>query len=956
MKAKAAYHSAAILIATILSGWSTAPTQAQNRIVSETVATWNFGAAEDKRKDGWPDGWQRTTGQNYPKFIPIAISQHTSTLEELQEFEAAKRMASQLVLAYEYDKWPWQVIPEATPPVVDQWLEKSIANPYLRIQMDGGAAEVISPALPVSDNSVYYASALAKSNSDDFSVRIKLRFLDASKQMLFETASKPLHSLEQWNALVTEAVYDSNQKMEYVQVVLSVTPKNAQSFKALIGFDAVRVHRTPRLTLFVDKATQMYRQGESVVVRCTATGMNIDQPSLTLSLVDHTGAEILSANKLVVREEKDSSKYVSTKTKPANNGAGATKNSKPTSPLTPPASNVYWDGYCEWMLPNLPSGYYEISTHLARGTNGSIELLQHFVVLPLDPSPRLDTRFGWTMKDQDADMVTPARTSKMIEVMKEARVGKVKLPIWFDNFSPNSMREFTDRIDRVQTAGIACVGVIATPPQSIREKFPRLESLETGVALEDPVMTQSFLEPVMRAMCVRLVDFQLGWDHEADFVTNPRFAKSLDTILRLAKRYGQDTQLIASHHLQLPIPKTTGVDRWQLYSEDELTDEETYRLVSSTPANAISHRLPWFSISPIDANKYSLDVRVQDLAARMLAMATADSGGQNTAWISDPTHPQVGVLDKAGGPREMFLPFRSLATALAGMRNVGSIPVPELGYNRIVVSADHARLIAWSPQNTSPALFLGSNVSAHDVWGRKVEVKNIDTELGPVQQLEIGKWPVIIDGIDPRVAQWRMGISIVDRKVDPLQGGNQELQLRFVNPLGSPAVGSVTLVAPAILAEPASASFDIEPNASDTISIPFILIPDASASTSDIRLDFRMSGDNPVRFSMDDELQIGSDDVEFNLEYQIDSKDQLVVTVEAISFRAEPVSFDCRLSVPLRPHERTHFAGLKERTSQTFVFPKASELIGETIWLRCEQFETRKVLNQQKKILLNRSE
>ena len=39
------------------------------------------------------------------------------------------------------NKWPWQVIPERVPSAIDQFLERTLLNPYLRVQMDGGAIE-----------------------------------------------------------------------------------------------------------------------------------------------------------------------------------------------------------------------------------------------------------------------------------------------------------------------------------------------------------------------------------------------------------------------------------------------------------------------------------------------------------------------------------------------------------------------------------------------------------------------------------------------------------------------------------------------------------------------------------------------------------------------------------------------------------------------------------------------
>jgi hypothetical protein len=933
----ACLSTAAFFIGIILSGCWVTSTRADNRIVSEVIVGWDFGVKEDLRRDGWPDGWSRTTGQNYPKFIPISISQKANAPEELAEIEQLKRLSSQFWLAFDQRRMPWQVIPESTPPAVEQFLERTILNPYLRVQMDGGAAEILSPLVPIDEQSVYYASASIRNNSADFAATVRLRFLDKNKAILFETAAKTVSGKNDWQTVSSNSTYAYLDKIGFAQVVLSVAPKTAKAYRGEIGFDNVRIHRTPRLTLSVDKPSKMYRQGEKVVVRCVATGMNTEQPSLTLVLVDHTGQEVLSANQPFVREDAPKGKLIS---KTVASG-GSSRNE---------AKMAYWDGYCEWVIPNREEGYYEISTQLSRGKSGTFELLEHFAILQNDGLGRPDSRFGWTMTETNDANPTAVTTSRLIDVLRECRVGKVKLPVWFDNLNPISVREHTERVDRIQTTGVQCIGVLASPPQSIREKFPRLDSNETGAALEDSVLVQSFLEPVMRQMCVRILDFQIGWDHETDFVSNPRFGSSLDSIVRLAKRYGQETQIIASHNPQLPIPKIAAIDRWQLHSSQELTDREIAVTLDSDSNAVSSGHQPWFSITPLSASKYSLDVRIQDMAARMLVIAREIGSSSTTGWVSDPCSDQVGMLDRSGGPQEMFIPFRSITGALAGMRNAGSLPIPSLGFNRLLVSADQARLIAWSHQPATAQLFLGDKIQARDVWGRSVEVKTVDSARGREQLITIDKWPIIIDGIDLNVAQWRMGVNLLNRKIDPLQGLNQEIKIRFTNPLAVPAVGSLRVIAPSTLMDSPQVAIEVDANSTSEIIVPITIVPDASSNLTPIRLDFSMNGNSPVRFSIDEEVQIGSDDIEFNMTHQIDDQDQLWMTIEAINHREEPVSFDCMLLIPNRPRERIQIANLKERTTRTFVLKKASELIGETLWLRCEQFGTRRVLNQQQKI------
>lgn len=926
----------------LATGWGSsihAQSRRTDRIESEMIAHWDFGIKEDVKKDGWPDGWSRSGGQSFPKFIPIGIVKDANTREELESIEQFRGLASRILVGYRQSKWPWQVNLESTPPTIDHWLERTALNPYLRAQMDGGAIEVVSPHIDIDTHSLYFASAKIRGDSVDFDAVIRLKFLDTKKSTIFEISSKPSGPTKTWLTVAT----DSNELFEgpirYAQVVLHVYPKTLNAYRAEFGFDSISVHQTPRLKLAVNKDLHVYRVGEPINVRCIATGMKAEQPSLQLALHNHEGEEVQSVEKSFIRES--TSQLIS-----HDAAKDSLNNLTDLNRAKNKDSGNYWHGYCEWALPALEPGFYEISTKLSRGRSGTFGLTEQFVVLPNDSFGRSDSRFGWSLyhlqgASPDADL-----SGKLVESLRTARVAKAKVPIWFDSLSQESTDDFTDRIDRFQAGGVQCVGVIASPPASLRKKFPRLDADSTGQALEDSVLVQSFLEPVLRLMCLRLVDFQIGWDHETDFVSNPRFSSTLDAIQNMLRRYGQETFLVASHNPDVQTLPVPSIDRWQLHRSEDFTEQELRAILGLGDKSTGKIAPPWHSITPIHASQYSLDVRIQDLSARMLAVISESGTLATTAWVSDPVADEVGMLDSFGNPREMYLPFRTLSGALAGMRNAGSLPVAELHKNYFVHSTEEARIIAWSPKPKPVQMYIGKDVTAMDIWGRQVSVESRETGSGPEQALMIGKWPVIISGVDFNVAKWRMGIKILDRKIDPLVGQVQELKIQFANPLPTSATGSVRLVAPTIFAEATIANFEIAANETGTILMPVQVLPDADTSETEITLEFEMSGDQSARFSVKESLQVGTDDFEFEISLQMDDQDQLWVTVEAINYRSEPTSFDCILLIPNRPRERTQIANLTERASRTFVIRKGSELLNATLWLRCEQIGTRRIENK----------
>jgi len=891
------------------------------------VAEWDFGGKEDIRQDGWPDNWARRTGRDFPKFIPIAIHQNAITPEALTDIENFRRFSSQCYLGWEQKKWPWQVIPEKVPPAIDQFLERTMLNPYLRVQMNGGMVEVSSEIIQVDVRSVYFMTARIHSDSTDYEANVKLRFMDEPGNTLFEMPTKFWSGKTGWKTVTTDSQYPYRADIAKVQVVAQVQPKNIKAYRGEFGFDAIRILRTPRLSLSVDKPLPFYMTGEKVVLRCTANGMTSDQSSIEFVLVDHTGKTLKSVNKLLTPDESQQPKLISSR-----------------EPRKPSRNKLYWDGNCEWTTEGLEPGYYEITAKLGKGKAGDFDLEEQFVVLPNEVPKASDPRFGWTMSPRKNNL-NDMSTSRLLEILRFGHVGKVKLPVWYDFEDPVASKSARDRIDRVQMAGIGCVGVIASPPTSLLKHFPRHTPDESGSDLEDSLVVQTFLEPVMREMCVRISDFQIGWDHETELVFNPRLRPTLESIKKLSRRYGQEAQLIAARNPTAAQADVDQIDRWQLHSAKPFTAAEIGFATEKKQKSEFGNQDPWLSLTPINTTDYSLAVRIQDLAARMLKVAGDSLLQQTTAWVSNPSDQQVGILNANGGPREMFLPFRSMSRALSGMRQIGSLPIPSLGVNYLVVAGDQAKIIAWSTRPTTAQLYLGDNVSAQDVWGRQVKIIQEITSNGPEQRFTIDKWPIIIDGVDIRAARWRMGIGLEDPRLDPLIGQTQELKILFANPFNSRATGQVTIIAKSILVEDATANFDVEGRSNSIITVPVRVKPDANTAAAAIQMKFSIQSDTQATFVVDQEIQVGTSDFTFETRYEMNDNNEVQLTLEVSNHQSAPLNFDCILLIPDRPRERTQISGLKERITKTMTLDNASDLIGKTLWLRCEQKGTNRILN-----------
>ena len=918
------------LIVCIVSVWHSPSTHSDEPNGFETISKWDFGTKEDSQQDGWPDGWVRRKDVKHPGFIPIQIRKKSTSDVEVAEVERLRRSLGQVVLAWETKKRPWEVIPESIPSGVNRFIERTFLDPFLSIEMDGGSAEMYSPKVPVGLHSLYGLQVDIRSDAEYFDAYGQLRFLDSSGQLLSTTKTNAISGVKEWTRVRTTGAYQDDPRIAFVQVALTVEPNSSNAFRGSFGFDRVRIVQMPKIDLQLNRPNRMYSTRETVDLKCLASGLKSGPMRVEMKLIDHNGIVVDRTTRELQRVDSSKPLMVQTPTAtPKSQGSNA-------------SGAVHWKGECDWSIDPLQPGYYQLVTQLKQLSTVFFEQSESFVVLPRLSSLEPDLRFGWTL-DETAYRW---KTEDFLELLKEGRTGRIKLPIWFDNKSLQTQKLFCETIDKLLHADVSCVGILHSPlgAQSI-EKNPLQPYLQTA-ALEDPTIWQPLLEPVFRAMCLRVNDFQIGYDDDVQFANNPRYANSIDILRNLVRRYAPEASIVAPKTPWLAPPPNRNIDRWQISDELGISESEWDLSVSELGTT----NPPWTSITPVSSEKYSLSVRTRDLASRMIA-SIRKPDGRSVAWISDPLSDAVGFLSPDGTPREMFLPYRTMIDALLRKSYVGKLDLKSGSENALLSDEQNSCLVVWSSKPTQEQLFLGANATACDIWGRPVPIQTIQTPFGPEHRIPIDAWPVIIKGVDTQVALWRMGLNLDSKRIDSLVGLSQEVQVIFKNPFSYPASGRIELVAPDVLAnEVESAIFEVGPKSTGTIPVKVLLRSDISALDTPVHIIAYMNGVPSVQFAVEKMLRIGNDEVDIETRYRISDADELWIDIDVINYIDTPISFDCMLLIPDRRRERVIIPRVVDRTTKTLVLPKASELLNQTLWLRCEQIGTRRVLNYRIKI------
>jgi hypothetical protein len=897
------------LALSIVSALGHASTRADEGLGLATIAKWDFGSEEDVKADRWPDGWTRLKDFKHPGFIPAQIDRKTSLGLKSAEAEQIRRYLAKLYLGWQTQRSPWEIIPETIPAPIQKFVEHTLVDPYMRIDMDGGAAEIYSPKIPVDDNSLYGLQVDVFNDADDFEATGRLRFFDRSGAEIFQTETKSVRGGTAWRTVRSPGSYDAPRGVAAIQVALTVESRSLQATRGVIGFDRIRVMQMPKIRLSLDHPTHVYRPNERVAVKLFASGLLRKSTRVDLTLFDHEGGIVARNSKIV-----ENTRMVS---------LGKQDLSQEGS---------RWEGTCEWNLDPLPPGYYEIVTSLERSNTVFVQNRDTFAVIAESPSPSLDPRFGWSFDER----VLNWRVEHLIALVREGGTGFIKIPIWFDAEEPLEQERLSETIDRIQASGVRCVGVIDRPIT----KKPAIS--DTGSALENPSIWQPQLEPVFRSMCMRLIDFQVGRDQDTQYGSNPRYEQMLEWIKKILRRYGTEPTVTVARNPWLNPTPSKSVDRWQWCIEESISESEWSQ--ASSDSNL---RYPdWTCITPISAEKYAISTRTKDLAARMIASIRPWHGRVTTGWIRKPFSSEVGFLAPDGTPRELFVPYRILIDAMKKREYAGQLEMDGGSRNALLVSDADSCMILWSSTPTTEQLYLGDQIHATDVWGRNVDIDEIDTPFGREHRIQLDKWPVILRGVDSKLAMWRMGLVMDQQRLDSLIGLPQKLQVRFNNPFPFPVSGRIDLVAPNVFEnETESSPFDVGPTSEVMIPIEVLLRPDATSQDTPVRVVVTLNTTPAKQFSLSRNLRIGNDEVEFETAYRISENDELWLDLDAINHTDQLASFDCQLFIPDRRNERIQIISVENRKTKTVVIPRASELLYKNLWLRCNQIGTRRTLN-----------
>ncbi len=161
-----------------------------------------MGRASDSNFDDWPDGWTRRRGAGFPHYVDVKI------------------------------------VDDASP----------VAASCLRVDLNGGAASLDSPPVPVGALFSYVLKCYVKTSGlkHDEAV-LTVSFFNAKRELLETFESQRIGGTSDWNLVNLGPLTPTHADVDYALIGLHLRPTEAGvDLHGKAWFDDVRVSRIPR--------------------------------------------------------------------------------------------------------------------------------------------------------------------------------------------------------------------------------------------------------------------------------------------------------------------------------------------------------------------------------------------------------------------------------------------------------------------------------------------------------------------------------------------------------------------------------------------------------------------------------------------------------------------------------------------------------------------------------------
>lgn len=859
----------------------------------------DFGENWDKNYDRWPDGWTREISAKYPHYLKIGI----------------------VPLAADGDKFD------------------GLADQALRITLDGGAAWLRSPEIPVNPLFMYLVEVNVRSTAlKHDQVWISMTYYDAKRQAIASVESRRVRGTQGWEKLAIGPVLPPKNTITYVVLELHVEPEDkAADLRGTIEFTNLRLGRFPKITLASNRADRIYIDPERPEIICEASGFQDPAARIVFELLDLNKVVLAKTEKPLRRAEETPQLAVSAK--PQASAAPTEKSDSSAAKSIANDAPVY-SGNVSWKPPIKEPGYYYVRVQMP-GELGTINTRELSLII-LRPLPgQTSGEFGWSLPDGEG----PLSIGELADLAGQGGIHYLKMPVWSSSEKPARMEQLLWLSERLSLKRIQMVGMLSDPPELVRNAVSGGNiDLAAGIFSAPEQVWYPSLEPLITRLSVRVAHWQLGGDTDQSFTGYAEGNQRIVLLRKLFSRFGQQLRFSVGWDWLRELPEEKPAwDTAVLGAKPGLTAEEQTAYLAATTHVPVKR---WVLIEPIPAEQYSLEARIADLTQRMI---TAKAGRADGIFVPRLFSDSTGLLNSDGTAGPLFVPWRTVCYQLSGSEFLGSLPLDPSIKNYIFQRRDETTLAIWSAHDQEVRLQLGHDAKLLTPWGQELTPRREGDEV----VLQLTNTPILVTHVHSGLVRLQMSAALAKTRWASFFGRPQANAIILTNGFGQSVSGKVRLVWPEAWHLPdRELPFKISPR--DTIQVPFeVTLPiNAGTGRQTIGIEFEVSAERTYRFRTTREIDVGLDDLFAEFETRMTSSGDLEVEQRLTNRTDETVNFKCYLYAPGERKRITlqvldHAQGIDVKI---FQIPNAADLVGRELDIRLLEVGGSRILNYRVKV------
>ncbi len=895
-------------------------------LLAEKIARWDFQRAEDQNLDLKPDGWQRVVDRDHPEYIDLTIAPR----DEEAGLAAKKAQATlaKMMHRLETGDFSSNYVAEVIPPSLAAFMDRYLLRMCLSVEMDGGAAERVSPLFPIDARFAYSLRGDVRTkNLHGHGASIELQLLDDQLNVVEVLRTDSVSGNNDWKRYETQNASTPSSLLKWGRVHVKVDPiQKAMHFIGSASFDTIEVFRLPRLSLTTPLPQHIAEAGEPFEVVCTGMGLRRANADVKFSLHDSED-NLLKTEQVVLQ---------SLQFAPTPSSYLEEDGSKPPPGRMVKKSARVYDGAAAWKVTLDHPGLYRIRVDL--GDRNTDARHREILVAVMPPEHSFNAGpFAWSIREFD----TTIEPEELPELVRRFGASRVKFPVWFDGDDTATAARLSKLIDKLQGVGTESIGRLDKPPVTF-SVIDRDQAI-TLALLRNADNWEQMIAPVLTRLGMKLTWYQLGADDDLSLMSHEDVTELMRQTRRRMQTYSQELKLVLNWTWLTPEPANPSAS-WNATHLRE-TPALSASELESYLADANQSRETWINFNPLPRSEYNLLDRVRDFVSRAVAIKKTEV---RSAFLVDPFDAEQGIFRPDGSVGEMLLPWYTIVSSIGDSTYLGSIQLPQSSENHIFQSEGQGTMLVWNNSSTIEQLYVGENVSAIDIWGREVEIETVrNPQTGAREQLlPVAKWPLLVRGVDVKVVKWRQSFDVTVTHLASTLGVSQFLPLVIENTFDSTASGRVSLYSPTLVGKSKSnLRFELGTQGKHERQMQLTIRNDASAGKHDLRFDFDVIAGKPYKFSAYRSIALGLGDVEFIWDASPVGEDRLELRLELLNHTDADVSFDCKIFPSGRAYQRMTVMNASPGTTQQQTVIMAPTTDEGKIWIRCEQIGNGRILN-----------